>query len=115
MPFTEVDPHGATVASEDAGFSVGDVVAERYRVEARLGEGAMGVVYRVEHVTLRRRFALKVLAGEWAGAPHAIARFEREALAAGHITHPNVAQATDFGRLPNGSCFLVLDYVEGRT
>jgi serine/threonine-protein kinase len=47
--------------------------------------------------------------------PEAVARFEREAVAAGKIDHPNVAKATDFGRLPDGSFYLVLEYVDGRT
>src|SRR6516162_759392 len=75
----------------------------------------MGTVYRVEHVLMRKRFALKVLDRAWVGSAEMVARFEREAIAAGNITDPHVAQATDFGRLADGSCFLVLEYVNGRT
>src|SRR5262249_23067548 len=64
---------------------------------------------------IRKRVAIKVLLPEWTSAPEVIARFEREAVAAGAISHPNVATATDFGRLPDGAFFLVLEYVEGRT
>jgi hypothetical protein len=112
-----VDPLGATIPalSALAALSPGDVVAERYRVEALLGQGTMGVVYRVEHLHMRKRFALKVLGGECVGTPDAFARFEREAMAAGRIANPHVAQATDFGRLADGGCFLVLEYVDGRT
>jgi len=114
---TKVDPAAATVPapSASAALSPGDVVAERYRVQARLGEGSMGVVYRVEHVHMRKSFALKVLDAEWAKTPDAFGRFEREAMAAGNIASSHVAQATDFGRLGDGSCFLVLEYVSGRT
>jgi serine/threonine-protein kinase len=90
-------------------------VAERYRVEALLGRGAMGAVYRVQHVFMRKRFALKVLEGDWAMTPGASARFEREAIASGNIDDPHIAHATDFGRLEDGSCFLVLEYLDGRT
>jgi serine/threonine-protein kinase len=93
----------------------GTVIAERYRIEERLGEGGMGVVYRVEHVHMRKRFALKVLLKEWSSTPEFVARFEREAIAASVIEHENVARATDFGRLPDGAFFLVLEYVGGRT
>ncbi len=93
----------------------GSIVAERYRIEALLGEGGMGAVYRAEHVHMRKTFALKVLLPEWSSTPEVLARFEREAIAAGRIAHPNVATATDFGRLADGSFFLVLELVRGRT
>ena len=87
----------------------------RYRVEKRLGEGAMGAVFLVEHIQLRKRYALKVLLPESVASPEIIAPFEREAIAAGNIDHPNVAKATDFGRLADGSFFLVLEYVGGQS
>ncbi len=93
----------------------GSVIAERYRIEALLGEGGMSVVYRVEHVHMRKPFALKVLHRDWAATADAFARFEREAIATSRITDPHVATATDFGRLPDGSCFLVLEYMDGQT
>ncbi len=96
-------------------LSVGDVVADRYRIDAVLGEGGMGVVYRAEHLHLRKVHALKVLLPEWSSMPEVVARFEREAVAAGNIQSPHVVAATDFGRLPGGSFFLVMEYVNGRT
>jgi serine/threonine-protein kinase len=96
-------------------LSIGDVVAERYRVKAVLGEGGMGVVYRVEHTHLRKAYALKVLLPEWSSKREMVARFEREAIAAGRIQSPHVVAATDFGRLADGSFFLVMEYVNGRT
>ncbi|HEX8791242.1 MAG TPA: serine/threonine-protein kinase, partial [Polyangiaceae bacterium] len=104
-----------TQSSGGGGLSVGDVVADRYRIEAVLGEGGMGVVYRAEHLHLRKPFALKVLLREWTSSTEIVARFEREAVAAGNIQSPHVAAATDFGRLPDGTFFLVMEYVEGRT
>jgi eukaryotic-like serine/threonine-protein kinase len=92
---------------------LGRTIAGRYKVEARLGEGGMGSVYRVEHTHMRKRLALKVLHREMTSQPEIVARFEREAMAAAHIEHPNVAGATDFGKLDDGTCFLVLEYVEG--
>jgi serine/threonine-protein kinase len=105
---------GATLPASWA-LSPGDVVADRYRVEETLGQGVMGTVYRVEHVHMHKRFALKVLDRGWVGSAEMVARFEREAIAAGNISDPHVAQATDFGRLADGSCYLVLEYVDGRT
>jgi eukaryotic-like serine/threonine-protein kinase len=96
-------------------LSVGDVVSDRYRIDTVLGEGGMGVVYRAEHMHLRKPVALKVLLPEWSSTPEVVARFEREAVAAGNIQSPHVATATDFGRLPDGSFFLVMEYADGRT
>jgi serine/threonine protein kinase len=92
---------------------VGVVLGGRYCVEKLIGEGGMGAVYQAEHMHMRKRFALKVLHAEMGRLPEVVARFEREAMAAAHIEHPNVAAATDFGKLDDGSFFLVLEYVEG--
>ena len=94
---------------------VGQLIAERYRVEKLLGEGGMGSVYRATHVQLRKTVALKALHPEMMRFPEAIARFEREAIAASRIQHPNVAVATDFGRLSDETFYLVLEYVEGES
>ena len=96
-------------------LSVGDVVSDRYRIDAVLGEGGMGIVYRAEHLHLHKPHALKVLLPAWSSMSEVVARFEREAVAAGRIESPHVAAATDFGTLPDGSFFLVMEYVDGRT
>ncbi len=96
-------------------LAVGDVVAERYRIDALLGQGGMGAVYRAEHLHLRKTLALKVLLPEWSSMPEVVARFEREAIAASNIQSPHVVAATDFGRLPSGSFFLVMEFVAGGT
>lgn len=75
----------------------------------------MGKVYSAEHVLMRKRLAVKVLRRELTSVPDVVARFEREAMAAGNIEHPNVAGATDFGKLPDGSVFLVLEFVSGHS
>ncbi len=109
---TSGQPRAPTTAGQ---LSVGDVVADRYRIDAVLGEGGMGIVYRVEHLHLRKLYAVKVLLPEWSTLPEIVARFEREAVAAGNIQSPHVVAATDFGRLPGGAFFLVMEYVKGRT
>jgi eukaryotic-like serine/threonine-protein kinase len=92
---------------------IGTVVAERYRVDRLLGEGGMGKVYAAEHVLMKKRLAIKALHPTLCKLPDVVARFEREAMAAANIDHPNIAAATDFGRLPDGSLFLVLELVVG--
>src|ERR1035438_7773201 len=85
---------------------LGTVIGGRYRIDSILGEGGMGTVYAAEHMLMRKRVALKVLHPEMSRNPDMVARFEREAMAAGHIDHPNIAAATDFGQLADGSFFL---------
>ena len=94
---------------------IGSVLSGRYRIDRLLGEGGMGAVYEAEHTHMRKRLAVKVLHPEMSRLPEVVARFEREAMAAAHIDHPNVAAATDFGMLEDGSFFLVLEYVEGHS
>lgn len=105
-----IDPAGALPPDP----RIGTVLAERYRIDSLIGEGGMGKVYQAEHVLMRKRLAVKVLHRELSSVPELVARFEREAMAAAHIEHENVAAATDFGKLPDGSVFLVLEFIEGR-
>ncbi len=109
MDSANLDTPPATPSPE----SSAQVIAERYRLVKKLGEGAMGAVFLAEHIHMRKRFALKILHAEAMASPEIVARFEREAVAAGNIAHPGVCAATDFGRLPDGGFFLVLEYVDG--
>src|ERR1700742_2616893 len=94
---------------------IGTIISERYRIERLLGEGGMGAVYQAEHTLMRKRMAIKVLHPEMTRLPEVVTRFEHEAMAAAHIDHPNVVGASDFGKLEDGSFFLALEYVEGRS
>jgi serine/threonine-protein kinase len=92
---------------------IGTVLADRYRIDSLLGEGAMGKVYAAEHVMMHKRLAVKVLHRELTVVPELVARFEREAMAAANVDHPNIASATDFGKLEDESVFIALELVEG--
>jgi serine/threonine protein kinase len=94
---------------------IGSVLGGRYRIVRVLGAGGMGVVYRGEHVHMHKPVAIKVLHKHMTAVPEIVARFEREAVAAGRIQHPHVAAATDFGKLDDGSFYLALEYVEGKS
>jgi eukaryotic-like serine/threonine-protein kinase len=107
------EPSPTQIAAPDP--LVGTTVAGRYRIEGLLGSGGMGAVYRAEHVHMRKTVALKVLHKEFVGVNEVVARFEREAIAAGRIEHPNVAPATDFGKLDDGSFYLVLEFIDGKS
>src|ERR1041385_6322413 len=102
----------APKATHDA--RVGSVLSGRYRIDALVDQGAMGRVYAAEHVLMKKRVAIKVLHTELGSVPEVGARFEREAMAAANIGNEHVAAATDFGKLDDGSVFLVLEYVEGK-
>ena len=92
---------------------VGQVVADRYHVVKKLGEGGMGQVYLAEHVKMGRRSAIKVMNPSMVHDPDAIARFNREASNASRITHPNVCAIYDFGETPDGLIYLAMEFIEG--
>ncbi len=92
---------------------IGTVVGERYRIVSRLGVGGMGPVYRAEHTMMRRDLAIKVLLPELSGRDEFARRFEREADSASRLGHPNIISVTDFGRMPDGSLFLAMEYLAG--
>jgi len=86
-----------------------------YRVARKLGEGGMGAVYEAVHQTISRRVAIKVLHPEAGRSPETINRFINEARAGNLIGHPGLVQITDFGNLPDGSGYLVMEYLQGET
>jgi serine/threonine protein kinase len=71
----------------------------KYRLEALVGEGAYGTVYRALHLGLKRAFALKLLHASAAGEPELIARFRREAEALGRLRHPGVVERSEERRV----------------
>ena len=92
---------------------IGAVIAGRYRIEAAIGEGGLGVVYRAHHVRMSRRYAIKVPFGDLAADPRARERFAREAEAACRLSHPNVVAALDAGETAGGLLYLVMELAEG--
>ena len=97
----------------DDGLAVGSVVDGRYRIDGVLGSGGMGRVYRGEHTGIGRAVAIKVLHADLGGNREAVTRFQREALASGRLDHPNIVAVSDFGELPDGAAFLVMEALEG--
>ena len=94
---------------------VGSIVAERYHVMKKLGEGGMGQVYLAEHVKMGRKSALKVMNPGMNQDADAIARFNREAANASRLNHPNIAAIYDFGETPEGLIYLAMEFVEGQS
>ncbi len=100
-------------SQEPATEKVGTVIDRRYRITGLLGRGGMGSVYRAEHVRIRRPVALKLLHPEYGAIDEIARRFEREAFATGRIDHPNIVTVSDFGELPDGTMFLVMELLDG--
>jgi tRNA A-37 threonylcarbamoyl transferase component Bud32 len=92
---------------------VGRELDGRYRILAKLGEGAMGEVYLVEHIGLGRKEALKILRSSMDDSPSLVTRFRREARATNRLQHPNIVAVYDFGRLPDGRFYITTEYAEG--
>jgi eukaryotic-like serine/threonine-protein kinase len=105
---------GQTLRAASGGSNlVGQVLADRYHVVKKLGEGGMGQVYLAEHVKMGRRSAIKVMNPSLVHDPDAVARFNREAANASRITHPNVCAIYDFGETPDGLIYLAMEFIEG--
>ena len=100
-------------AEETVDPLVGTILADRYRIDRRLGAGGMGAVYAGFHVTLNKRIALKVVQPRLGGDATIAQRFVQEARAASAIGHEHIVQITDFGRTADDAAFLVMEYLEG--
>ncbi len=92
---------------------LGRVVADRYRLESRLGVGGMGAVYRARHLLIDRVVAIKILQPEKRGEEHFRAWFLREARAANRINHANIVDISDFGETEDGLAYLVMELLVG--
>ncbi|MFO0611863.1 MAG: protein kinase [Polyangiaceae bacterium] len=91
---------------------LGRLVAQRYRLIGRLGEGSMAEVYLARHVLIDRLSAIKVLRPEYGGDIHLRRRFLQEAKAVNRINHPNIVEITDYGET-DATAYLVMEYVPG--
>ncbi len=91
----------------------GSVLAEKYRIEAVLGEGGMGIVYAAHHELLDQRVALKVLFDDAVRDKEALARFLQEARSAARLQSEHVARVMDIDTLEGGVPFIVMEYLEG--
>jgi serine/threonine protein kinase len=89
------------------------VLDGRYRIDTVIGTGGMGRVYKGEHTGIGRAVAIKVLHTDLSRNREAAQRFQREALASGRLDHPNIVGVSDFGVLDDGSCYLVMEALEG--
>jgi serine/threonine-protein kinase len=104
-------PHSGVAASPSS--LIGQTIDKRYRVEALLGEGGMGLVYRVIHTSLNKPLAIKVLRRENTHDEEVLARFRREAESASAIGNQHIVDINDFGVLDDGSTYFVMECLDG--
>ncbi len=92
---------------------LGTVLAGRYAVERRIGEGGMGLVYQARHREIDKPVAIKVLRDDLSGRPDVLARFRQEARSASRIGHENIVDISDFGETSRGASYFVMEFLEG--
>jgi serine/threonine-protein kinase len=94
---------------------VGKVLGDRFQVLELIGQGGSGSIYRAEHVTLRRKVAIKVLHNELSRDDLAVERFRREATTVAEIDNEHIVEIHDFGRTHDGRLYLAMELLEGET
>jgi hypothetical protein len=111
------DAEAATCSNDGMALKRGRLprmVDAKYRVDRVLGRGGMGAVYCAHDMRLERDVAIKVVRAELLNDPDARTRFRREAQLVARLQHPGIVAVFDYGTLPDGAAFLVMEYVRGR-
>lgn len=93
--------------------AIGAVLGERYRLDAPLGQGGMGTLWRAHDLVLHRDVAVKTLDPAWVGEPEVAERFDREAHAVSQLDHPNCVQVYDAGTTHEGGKYIVMQLLAG--
>ena len=108
--FTPTVIHGPGGGSA---MAVGAVVDHKYRVDAVIGQGGMGAVFRAWDLRLERPVAIKIVRADLLGDPDSRARFRRESQIVARLQHPAIVTVFDYGTLPDGAAYLVMEFVPG--
>jgi len=96
-------------------LSEGQILDDTYRLLRVVAQGGMGVVYEATHARLAGRYAIKVLTPQLAESPEGLAQFDREARITSLLQHPNVVQVIDHNTAPDGTEYLVMEYLAGES
>lgn len=91
----------------------GTILAETYRIEGPIGKGGMGEVYQATHARLSGRYAVKLLLREVGRGQEVLRRFKQEAEITSRLRHPNIVQVIDFAQMPDGTPFMVMEFLSG--
>lgn len=106
---------GGSLQAVETDPFLGRTIEGKYRIEAKLGEGGMGTVYRARHVLMDSLVAIKVLHPTLVSDATSVARFQREAQAAARIRHPNAVAVSDFGVTDDQTNYIVMELFEGKS
>jgi serine/threonine protein kinase len=109
------NPKMAATGIGEAPSLSGKEIAGRYRLNKKLGEGGMGAVYKAEQISLKRACAVKLLRPEVAGSQMLLRRFNAEAELVAKLSHPNTVNIYDFGQDSDGTLFIAMEYIEGKS
>src|ERR671924_66954 len=108
-------PTDGEVLEEDPASLVGGALDGQYHIEAMLGKGGMGAVYRARHILLGDKVAIKVLPPQMRNNAEWLRRFRREGQAARRFRHPNAVTVYDLRTTSDGLIYMVMEFVEGHT
>jgi serine/threonine protein kinase len=112
---TQITEPVAPSSFGEAPSLIGRVIAGRYRILSKLGEGGMGAVYQAEQISLKRTVAIKLLRPDVSASTMLLRRFNAEAEAVAKLRHPNTVNIYDFGQDTDGSLFIAMELIEGRS
>ena len=113
VPYQRCPSDGTELTGLDGDPLIGTTFSDRFVIEAAIGEGGMGRVYRARHKRMSRRFAIKILYADLAADARMRGRFANEAEAASRLSHRNVVSVIDFGENAHSQLYLAMDYVDG--
>src|SRR5450432_4178856 len=95
-------------------IDVGQIIGN-YEVTAKIGEGGMGVVYLAVHPVIGKKVAMKAIHPELSRNPEVVSRFVMEAKAVNQIGHDHIVDISDFGNMPSGDFYFVMEYLQGES
>jgi len=107
-------PQDGTPLIQSEEWAEGELVRGKYQIIQKIGQGAMGAVYKALHMHFQELRALKVIAAALASDKKFVKRFEQEAILARKLQHPNAVRVDDIDETEDGQPFIVMEYIEGK-
>lgn len=104
---------GVSLVTQGKDQFIGQTIEEKYEILSLLGRGGMSVVYKAKHLMMNRSVAVKMLRPELVAVPQLLERFKIETNAVASLKHNSIVTVFDYGLLPNGTPYLIMDYLEG--